>query len=110
MKTPTLASGRFHKDYHSVNNPFPHLYYSIFWTGGQSMKRMPESYELGSSDPRSPYFDDGYRRNLQPRFVKELNPNHLRSREPLRNPQRRYKNPNPYQELRDFQRYIWEGK
>lgn len=74
------------------------------------MKRIPEPCELNSKDPRSPYFDDGYRPKLQPEFVRELNPDHLRPREPLRNPRRRYQNPNPYKELMEFQKYIWEGK
>lgn len=74
------------------------------------MSRIPEPCELSSNDPRSPYFDDGYRPKLQPKFVRDLNPDHLRPRKPLRNPWRGYRNPNPYQELMDFQRYIWEGE
>lgn len=74
---------------------------------------MNHDHELDKKyacDPRSPYYDDGYRPQVQPKFVRELNPNHLKPREPMRNPNARYKNPNPYKELKDFQNYIFGGE
>lgn len=60
------------------------------------MNRIPEPYELCSNDPRSPYFDDGYRPKLPPKFKRKPNPDHLKLRNPHQNP-----NPNPDQELID---------
>lgn len=74
------------------------------------MNRLPEPHELSSNDPRSPFFDDGFKPRIQPQFVKELNPGHLKPQEPMRNPNARYKNQSPLKEAMNFQKYIWEGK
>lgn len=62
-----------------------------------------------SDDPRSDNFDDGYRPQVHPKFVRELNPDHLKPREPMRNPWKTKGNPNPYKELLNAQKYIFGG-
>lgn len=70
------------------------------------MNRLPEPHELSTNDSRSPRFDDGFKPRIQPQFVKELNPDHLKPREPMRNPNPPYRNPSAYKELRDINKYI----
>jgi hypothetical protein len=73
------------------------------------MNNIPEPHKLNSNDPRSPFHADGFKPQLQPRFVRELNPDHLKQRTPLRNPFGRWKNTNPLKEAFNFEKYIWEG-
>lgn len=63
-----------------------------------------------SGDPRSDCFDDGYKPRVQPKFVRDINPDHLKPRQPMRNPNPPSRNPSPLKELQNLQKTIFKGE